>query len=328
LRLAVKASGWLPEQTPVYQWFINGQAVPGATGTTLMVPTADGSGARAVSVKVSAGDISATSETANVTVKRIGLPTIRFSVSPAMIAYGEKAPLMATATASECASPAVITYTASEGAVALTVFDSTGVQFDMANRTKLQSKVVQLTATATDRIGQTAVAPAPITVTLQPEARRLDDIVFGKDNDRVNNCGKRLLLDELTPMLKSDPGARVILIGHRDGDEKGIRIDEQRVLNAAAVLSAGTGICPRLDLSRIILNAVGTEQASDLRPTMCGSSTNVKERAGQRVAESDKRAAFRRVEVWIIPGGAQVPASLSGLRTVSTGSVPAKGCPR
>jgi outer membrane protein OmpA-like peptidoglycan-associated protein len=80
---------------------------------------------------------------------------------------------------------------------------------------------------------QTAVAPSSITVTLQPEARRLDDIVFARNNDRVNDCGKRLLLDELTPMLRSDPEARVILIGHRDGDERKAGMDEARVRRCA-----------------------------------------------------------------------------------------------
>jgi hypothetical protein len=43
-----------------------------------------------------------------------------------------------------------------------------------------------------------------------------------------------------------DETARVILIGQRDGDEKNAGLDEARVINAAAVLSAGTGICPQL----------------------------------------------------------------------------------
>jgi uncharacterized repeat protein (TIGR01451 family) len=326
LRLQVTAGGWRPDQRPVYQWYVNDRAVPGATGPTLMVPTADGFGMKSIRVTVTAGSITRTSNTVNMDVKRIAPPTIQFSVMPSTIAYGEKAPLTATAAASECAMPPVITYTASEGAIAGTTFDSSSMRFDMTNRTKPQSRAVQLTATATDRIGQTAVVAATITVTLQPEARRLDDIVFAKDSDRVNNCGKRLLLDELTPMLRADPEARVVLIGHRDGDEKKAGLDEGRVLNAAAVFSAGTGICPQLDLSRILFNAAGTDQASETRPALCGSS--VCERTGQGVAESDKRAAFRRVEVWIVPGGAQVPASLGNLRTVPATTVRAKGCPK
>jgi hypothetical protein len=115
LRVSVTASGWLPEQTPAYQWYIDELPVPGATDTTLMVPTADGSGLKAIRVKVSAGDVSGTSESVNVNVKRVAPPTIQFSVSPSEIAHGEKAPLRATATASECAEPATIVSTASKG---------------------------------------------------------------------------------------------------------------------------------------------------------------------------------------------------------------------
>jgi len=35
-------------------------------------------------------------------------------------------------------------------------------------------------------------------------------VVFTNNNSRVNNCGKRLLLEELTPMLRNDPDAKVI----------------------------------------------------------------------------------------------------------------------
>ena len=328
LGVSVAANGWLPEQTPAYQWFIDNRPVPGATGTTLMVPTADGSGMKAIRVTVSAGDVSATSNTVNVLVKSIGMPTIRFSVSPNQIVYGDKLPLAATAMASECAAPPAITYTASEGTIAGATFDSAGVVFDMNNRAKPQSKVIHLTATATDKIGQTVSAPADVTITLTPQARRLDDVVFANNSSRVNNCGKRLLLEELTPMLRDDPNAKVILIGHRDTGEKNNGVDEQRVLNAAAVLSAGQGICPQLDLSRILANWVGTEQGSETRPTMCGSSTDVKERPGQAVAASDQRAQFRRVEIWFVPGGAEVPANLTGLKPVVEAGVKAKGCPR
>ncbi len=333
LRLHVVASGWLPDQTPAYQWYIDGAAVPGATGTSLMMPTARGSGTRSVTVSVTAGGLSKTSAPVSVLVKPILLPTIQFVVSPSVIAYGDKVPLSATGTASECTAPATITYTASEGSVTGNTFDSIGVAFD-PSLTRAQTKVVHLTATATDRIGQKATASGDITITLTPRPRRMDDIVFTTDNARVNNCGKRLLLEELTPMLRNDPNARVVLIGHRDTGEKpgqgknGVPVDEQRVLNAAAVLSAGTGICPQLDLSRILATWVGTEQASNTRPALCGASTGVKEKAGQAVKESDARAQFRRVEIWFVPGGAEMPPGITDLKPVPEKETKALACPK
>ncbi len=330
LRLMVTASGWLPEQTPAYQWYIDGTAVAGATGTSLMMPTVRGSGTRSVTVSVTAGGITKTSAPVSVMVKPILPPTIRFVVNPTEINYGDKVPLAATGTASECTVPAVITYTTSEGSITGNTFDSTGVAFDVSS-TKPQTKVVHLTATATDRIGQTATAPGDITIRMMPKPRRLDDIVFVENDARVNNCGKRLLLEELTPMLRSDPGAKVILIGHRDTAEKPGKqddpLDEQRVLNAAAVLSAGQGVCPQLDLSRIFVKSTGTEQASDTRPTLCGSSTGVRERAGQTVKESDTRAQFRRVEIWFVPSGAEMPTGITGLQQVPE-KIKSVGCPK
>jgi outer membrane protein OmpA-like peptidoglycan-associated protein len=208
------------------------------------------------------------------------------------------------------------------------VFDSTALSFDQSNRLKQQSQSVTITATATDQKNQTASATAPVTVTLTAAARRLDDIVFPLNSARVNNCAKRLLLEELTPMLKNDPDAKVILTGHKDTGEKGKIIDDERVLNATAVLSAGKGICPSLDLSRVMVNWVGTDQNDETRPALCGTSTNVKEKGGQGVKESDKRAQYRRVEIWIVPGGAETPANLTGLKPVPEKEVKAKGCPK
>ena len=190
---------------------------------------------------------------------------------------------------------------------------------------------VAVRCTVTDQKNQTASAGADVNVTLNAEARRLDDIVFQSMSARVNNCAKRLLLEELTPMLRADPGAKVILIGHRDTSEKGkvaSRLDSARVINAAAVLSAGKGICPSLDLSRIMVSSVGDQQSSNTRPALCGSSTNVKEMGGQGVKESDKRAQYRRVEIWIVPSGAEMPAGISGLTEASAKDVQAKGCPK
>jgi outer membrane protein OmpA-like peptidoglycan-associated protein/opacity protein-like surface antigen len=329
VRLTVNASGWLPSETPSYQWSVNGTPVSGATSSSFNVPTAGSPGPKSVTVEVSAGGRSATSNPVTVNVKPLTPPTISFTISPSTVDYGQTVPLSANANGSECGGPVTVSYSG-EG-VSGSTFDSRLISFDMSNRLKSQSRTVHITATATDQKNQTASAGADVTVTLNAEARRLDDIVFPNMSSRVNNCAKRLLLEELTPMLRDDPGAKVILIGHRDQNERGRRaqnLDEQRVLNAAAVLSAGKGICPSLDLSRIMVNWVGTEQSSETRPALCGSSTNVKERGGSAIRANDARAQYRRVEIWIVPSGAAMPAGLSGLREAPASEIQAKGCPR
>ena len=339
--LTVSASGWPADQTPQYQWFVNGFAAPGGT-TPSFSPTTQGvSGAQNVTVRVSVAGVadgkgglttaSATSEAATVNVKVYRPPTVSFNVSPSTIAYGGRVPVAATAFTSECGISSTLQYSANEGSVSNGSFDSSGVRFDMSNRSKLQTRVVAITATATDQKGGTGSANANVTVTLQPVARRLDDIVYPLNSARVNNCAKRLLLEQLTPMLRDDPNAKVILIGHRDIHEKGkaaSKLDVQRVLNAAAVLSAGTGICPQLELSRISSAAVGTDQSSPTKASFCGTSTDVKEKSGQAVKTGDKNAPFRRVEIWFVPGGADMPAGIPATNSLPESDVKKLGCPK
>jgi hypothetical protein len=115
-------------------------------------------------------------------------------------------------------------------------------------------------------------------------------------------------------------------VGHRDPSEGNNRaamiLDTQRVLNTAAVLSAGKGVCPSLDLSRVQVSYVGTDQAT---PPMPFGDSSVKERRGQ--AATDAQAQYRRVEVWFIPSGADKPA-IPGLMPAPEKEIQAKGCPR
>jgi len=196
--------------------------------------------------------------------------------------------------------------------------------FDQTNRIKAQTRTVPLVARVTDQHNQTANANANVTVTLTPAASRRD-IVFANRSARVNNAAKRYLLEELTPRLRDDPNSSVILIGHRDMSENGrafAKLDTERVLNTAAVLSAGKGVCASLDLSRVQVSEAGTDQTSTPMPF---GDASVKERTGQ--AATDQRAQFRRVEVWFVPGGADKPA-LSGLEAAPVKAIQAKGCPR
>lgn len=326
--LTAEAAG-LNGRNASYQWLENGQPISGATSSSYDLGD---TGAQSISVRVSVPNPPVTSAPASFTINQLAPPTLTFAVSPSTVPYSSgPVPLRAVATASTCGAPVNVRYSG-EGVTGTNFNPGSVSGFDMGNRLRAQSKTVTLTATATDAKNQTVTRTAPITVTLDPEARRLDDVVFQSMSSRVNNCGKRLLLEELTPILRNDPGAKVVLIGHRDEKEKGskaaLALDRTRVLNAAAVLSAGKGICPQLDLSRIQMKAVGTDQSATPRPALCGASTNVKERSGQAVKETDKNAEYRRVEVWVIPSGAAMPAGLTGLEAVPSAEVTKLGCPK
>jgi outer membrane protein OmpA-like peptidoglycan-associated protein len=319
----VTANGGPPNGTYAYQWTVNNTGAAGGTGPVFNLPTTTGSGTKAVRVTVSEGSLSATAGPVNVQVKTLGPPTIRFAVSPTTINYGDRLPLNATDTVSECATATPIRYTASEGTITGNTFDSSGVSFD-PSATGAQSKVVRLTATETDSRNQTVSANANVTVLKKAGASR-QDIVFANRSARVNNAAKRYLIEQLTPKLRADPGSTVILIGHRDMSETGrafAKLDTERVINTAAVLSAGKGICPSLDLSRVQVSEAGTDQTDMPMPF---ADASVTERTGQTA--TDDRAQFRRVEVWFIPSGADKP-SVSGLGAAPDREIKARGCPR
>ncbi|MDQ2711093.1 MAG: PKD domain-containing protein [Acidobacteriota bacterium] len=252
--------------------------------------------------------------------------------------------LTATAQASACGGNLTYKWTVSEGSVtndsaANATFDASSLNFE--GGAQGQSKTVTATVTVTDEQGQTASQNTTITVNCQPQFVRLDDVIFAKNNARVNNCGKRVLIDDAAPKVSSGD-YDIVLVGHRDTDEsanaaatrgrRGRRaaaaataLDEQRVLNAAAVLSGGTGTCAKVDPSRIKVDWVGTDQTSDTKPGLCGTS-NVKERRGSQTTEADKN---RRVEVYLVPRNSQsMPPAVKNAKPLPEDQVKALGCPK
>jgi len=254
------------------------------------------------------------------------------------------AQLTGSATPSACGGTPTYKWTVSEGSVtgdtsANATFDASTLNF--AGGAQAQSKTVTATLTVTDETGKTASQSTTITVNCEPQFVRLDDVVFAKNNARVNNCGKRLLIDDASNRLSSGE-YDVVLVGHRDSDEaenapaartRGRRraatpptaLDEQRVLNAAAVLSGGTGTCGTIDPSRIRVDWVGTDQSSETRPGQCGTS-NVKERKGSQTTDADKN---RRVEVYLVPrGSSSLPPAVKNVKPLPADQVKALGCPK
>ena len=215
-------------------------------------------------------------------------------------------------------------------------FDSSSLNFESG--AQAQSKSVTATLTVTDTKGKTATQSTTIAVNCQPTFVRLDDVIFAKNNARVNNCGKRVLIDDAASRMASGD-YDIVLVGHRDTDEEtnapGVRghrgrrapatpLDEQRTLNAAAILSGGTGTCAKVDPARIKVDYVGTDQTSETRPGQCGTS-NTKERKGSETSEADKN---RRLEVYLVPhNSTSMPPAVKNPRPLPETEVKALGCP-
>jgi opacity protein-like surface antigen len=250
--------------------------------------------------------------------------------------------LSAQVTGSACGGNLTYKWTVTEGSVsndtnASAVFDASTLNFESGGGG--QSKTVTATLTATDESGKAATQTTTITVNCPPQFKRLPDIVFAKNGARVNNCGKRILIDQAAP--QSGTNYDILLVAHRSADERervaGARggrrnasrtLDEQRALNAAAVLAGGKGTCASVDAASIKIDAVGTDQTSTPDPGLCGTSNlpQTKERRGSQVSDADKE---RRVEVYLVPKNSQtLPPAAKNARPVPETDMKALGCPR
>ncbi len=288
------------------------------------------------------------SATATVTVADDTPQLSAVSASPTELACAANttgthtAQLTGTATPSACGGNLTYKWTVSEGSVANdssanATFDASTLNFE--GGAQGQTKTVTATLTVTSESGKTASQTTTITVNCKPQYVRMDDVIFAKNNARVNNCGKRVLIDDAAPRMASGD-YDIVLVGHRDNDEsanartagrKGRRaaassaLDEQRALNAAAVLSGGTGTCAKVDPSRIKVDWVGTDQTSESRVGQCGTS-NIKERKGSVTTEADKN---RRVEVYLVPRNSPtMPPAVKAAKPLPAGTMKSLGCPK
>ena len=251
--------------------------------------------------------------------------------------------LTVQATGSPCGGKLSYKWTVSEGAVTSdtnqsTTFDASKVSFEPGATP--QSKTITASVTVTDETGKTASQSTSLGVTCQPVWQRLDDVIFAKDNARVNNCGKRILIDDAAQRMASGD-YDIVLVGHRAADEPAnappapgrrraapVPLDEQRTLNCAAVLSAGTATCAQVDPSRIRVDWVGTDQTSEPRPGICGTSAHAaqQERTGSGTSAADHD---RRVEVYLVPRGTTaMPPAVKEIKPLPAAQVKALGCPK
>jgi len=321
-----------------YKWKVNGQPMGGNSPELSFTP--DRAGSYNIELSVEAENNPnhpvrvASAPPLSLNVQPYNPPTVsNVMANPAALQYGQAATLSAQGTGSAC-STISFQWTVTEGTLsnpkaATTSFDSKAVKFEQGG--KIQSKTVTATVRVTDDRGASATGTAQIKVDFIPTSIRYSDVIFSKNSARVNNCGKRILLEEVAPKA-ADPDYEVVLVGHIDQDEvsktkKPSDLDMRRVLNAYAVLTAGGGTCANVDKSRIKVTWVGAEQVSDMQPGLCGTAarSTSKERAGQMVSTADQN---RRVEVWLVPKGTKMPAAFKDAKQLDEKMLKKLGCPK
>jgi len=114
----------------------------------------------------------------------------------------------------------------------------------------------------------------------KPEAERLSlNLEFPHRSARVNNVHKAIL-DDVALRLRQEPTAVVIVDGHADKGEPA-NVSRRRAENAKNYLVREKGIDP----NRIVVRSFGAD----------------------RPHPSGERARNRRVELWFVPAGAEMP---------------------
>lgn len=314
-----------------YEWTVNGVKQPGADGPSFRF-TPPGPGTYTITVTARDGAFTS-SESYTIVVREIPPLTITSSADKSEVKAGETVRLTAQSTPNEYSGRLTYSWKTTDGTVTggeSATLNTSTVQFDPAAQFRQQNKTVTLTASVSDERGRTATAaPLTVRVTRDAQTMRLDDVIFGKGSARVNNCGKRILIDELSAIVNNNPDVDVLLIGHRDTGEKA-SADQERTLNVAAVISAGKGICGNCALSRIKVDWVGTDQSSESRAGFCGTSSRNKseERKADEIAADDAAAKSRRVEIWIVPKGMTMPSAAKNPKPAPVKAIQVRGCPK
>jgi outer membrane protein OmpA-like peptidoglycan-associated protein/outer membrane protein W len=325
-----------------FQWSVNGNNQGGNSADYTFTPDSSGDFRIGVHVSDTASDHAATAVDASSISIHVGVynrPTLGgLTANPTVLDRGQSSALSVNGTGSECSGTLSYSWAASEGTVsgsgASAQYDSSGVSFNQNDLSRPQSKPVTITATVTDSKGGSANASTTVTVNLAAQVKHFGDIVFPKDSARVNNCGKRVLIEQLYPTLNSNANYDVVLVGHIDSNEvpksrssKLRHLDRDRVLNVAAILSGGGGTCTSLDASRVKGVWVGATQETEALPTSCTVSTTApKERKGAEVDAGE--AKNRRVEIWLVPKGMPLPPAARDAKELPDAELKKLGCPK
>jgi opacity protein-like surface antigen len=317
-RFTPSFSGVSPKQLTFSQWSVNGQPVS-QTGSYEFNSAGMAPGTYTVKLTTGGDAFNPESAETTVTVHEYQPPTGTVQANPALIHAGDKSAVSSNFTG-QCGGPIqAATYEASEGAMQGDQFDSSSIQWDASNNSE-QKKTVTITAKAADN---KSVGTATTTIDVVKSAVimpvRLPDLLFPANSSRVNNCAKRILLEQLRAYYERDSSGTVVLSGFQSADEKGANLAQQRAMNAAAVVTAGTGVCLSIPETQVQVSSPGVDQNGvPFEAGFCRSSV------GPIGPETD----MRRVAVWFVPSGGQIPASVTNSQSASTLSVSRLGCPK
>ena len=273
--VAIHVTASSPASLPLtYGYTATGGAVEGTGPDARWNPSGVAVGTYTVTSKVDDGKGGTASCTADISVqeKPHHPPTISCSANPSTVAPGEKSTITSTASSPDNLD-LTYSYSAANGQVSgngtTATFDSTG----------LQSGSYKVNCSVTDSRGDKADSQANIDVQQPPpppQATKVGECGYIKPGQaRFDNLCKRVG-DDVALRLKSDPNAKVVIVGYADPKEP-----------KAAKLAQS-----RADLAKAYLGEKGIDASR--------STT----RTGQASTEKGAEKENRRVEFIFVPEGA------------------------
>jgi len=314
VNLSVAATATPAGATIRYQWALNG-ANSGTNQNTFQFTAPEGGGNQTVTLTMTdatTGQLAASpvTVTQTIAVRPYVRPTVRVAAGANEVDAKGTVPVNAVV-AGDCGGALTTTWSASEGRITgngpNATFDASTVTFPAAGIGD-QVKQVTITANVRDTRNGAATGTATISVRKKAEAAQLADILFTANGAVVNNCGQRILTDDVYPQFRN--GYQIVLVGHTDAsDRNAANLDRNRAYNVGKLLATG-GRSPnnKIDPNSIKVEWVGTDQTAPKKSRQCESS--VREASSRTIAPNDAAAGNRRVEVWLIPTGAAMPASV------------------
>ncbi len=266
VRVTATGANFPKNRTLTYSWTSTGGSVQGADNAGTVNTSGLAPGSYTVTARISDGKKASASCSASFSVKEPPKhpPSISCSANPTTVTSGD-----ASTISCSCSSPdgRPLSYSWRSSGGRLSESGATA-QLDTAG---MSAGTITIDTTCTDDRGLSDSTSSRVSVTVPPpvpQAEKINECSFKKNNARVDNACKAAL-DDVALRLQRDADARGVVIGQADADERrSAKLSMQRADNSKAYLVKEKGIDP----SRI--------------ETRAGSD------GGQRV------------DVWIVPAGA------------------------
>jgi outer membrane protein OmpA-like peptidoglycan-associated protein len=263
ITVTATGSNFNPKHTVTYAWTTNGGKLDTANAQSAHIDTtgvAAGSyaaNATLTDAKMKKGGTATCSANYTVKAKPMNPPQVSCSANPSTVQSGTPSTITTSATSPDNSQITGYSYSASAGQISGTgttaTLDTAGMPAGPVTVTVTATDARNLTGTGTCTVG-VEVPPPP------PSCSKLNSINFPDKRRpwRVDNEAKAIL-DDVATRLKSDPNAKISIVGYADGEKapmvgtgkKRHQMDlaAQRAVNAKAYLVQQQGIDPsRVDV--------------------------------------------------------------------------------